>query len=174
MTIKPKFTEVGTSIESASTAEAAVSQAIGATMSSLKDGVAQATASMEQAQTAMRQGVEKAIKSATDLFSFAQGNFEAFTKASQIFSAGLQDMTTSMAASSKASVDETMHTLKALSSVKSIKEAMDLQSALMRSTLEKAVAQTSKITEGSMKLSEQALAPINERLTLATEKFGRV
>jgi phasin family protein len=154
--------------------QAAATQNIAQTMSSLKDGVAQATASMEQAQSAMRQGVEKAIKSATDMFSFAQGNFEAFTKASQILTAGLQDMTQTIAASSKASVEDSMHTLKAMGAVKSIKEAMDLQSALLRSTMEKAVAQTSSMTDSSMKLSEQVLAPISARLSLATEKFGRV
>jgi len=153
--------------------QAAAAQNIAHTMSTLKDGVAQATASMEQAQTAMRQGVEKAMKSATDMFSFAQGNFEAFAKASQILTTGLQDMTQTITASSKASVEDTMHTLKAMGSVKSIKEAMDLQASLLRSTMEKAVAQTSKLTDSSMKLSEQAFAPLSARLTLAAETFGR-
>jgi phasin family protein len=154
--------------------QAAASQNLDRTMSSLKDGVAQATASMEQAQSAMRQGVEKAIKSATDMFSFAQGNFEAFTKSSQIWATGMQDLTQSLTASSKASVEETMQTMKAFGSVKSIKEAMDLQTSLLRATMEKAVSQTSKLTDSSMKLSEQAFAPISARLSLAAEKFGRV
>jgi len=164
---------MNTTAETIDMSKAAASYNIAQTMSSLKDGVAQATASMEQAQTAMRQGVEKAIKSAADMFSFAQGNFEAFAKASQILTTGLQDMTQTITASSKASVEDTMHTLKAMGSVKSIKEAMDLQTSLLRSTIEKAVAQTSKMTDSSMKLSEQAFAPISARLTLAAETFGR-
>lgn len=153
--------------------QAAASQNIDRTMSGLKDGVAHATASMEQAQTAMRQNVEKAIKAATDMFSFAQGNFEAFTRCSQIMATGMQDMTQSFTASSKASLDDTMSTFKAMGSVKSIKEAMDLQAGLLRSAMEKAVSQTSKLTDTSMKLSEQALAPISARMTLAAETFGR-
>ena len=153
--------------------QAAAAQNLDRTMSGLKDGVAQATASMEQAQTAMRQNVEKAIKSATDMFSFAQGNFEAFTRASQIMTAGLQDMSQSFAAASKASMDDAMHTMKAMGASKSIKDALDLQSAHLRATLEKAVSHTSKLTDASMKLSEQALAPISARLSLATEMFGR-
>ena len=164
------MTDMTNTIEMGQTAAA---QNIAHTMSTLKDGVAQATASMEQAQTAMRQGVEKAMKSASDLFSFAQGNFEAFAKASQILTTGLQDMTQTITASSKESVEDTMHTLKAMGSVKSIKEAMDLQASLLRSTMEKAVAQTSKMTDSSMKLSEQAFAPISARLSLAAETFGR-
>ena len=129
--------------------QAATTQNLDRTMSGLKEGVAHATASMEQAQSAMRANVEKAIKSATDMFSFAQGNFEALTRSGQILATGMQDM------------------------AQSIKEAMDLQAALVRSTLEKAVTQTSKLTDSSMKLSEQALAPIHARLAQATETFGR-
>lgn len=153
--------------------QAATTQNLDRTMSGLKEGVAHATASMEQAQSAMRANVEKAIKSATDMFSFGQGNFEALTRSSQIFAAGLQDMAQTVTASTKASMDEALHTMKAITGVKSIKEAMDLQSALLRSTLEKAVSQTSKLTDSSMKLSEQALAPLSARLAHAAETFGR-
>ena len=153
--------------------QAATTQNLDRTMSGLKEGVAHATASMEQAQSAMRANVEKAIKSATDMFSFAQGNFEALTRSGQILATGMQDMAQTVTASTKASLEETVHAFKAMTTVKSIKEAMDLQAALVRSTLEKAVTQTSKLTDSSMKLSEQALAPIHARLAQATETFGR-
>jgi phasin family protein len=154
--------------------QAAASQGLDRTMSGIKEGVAHATASMEQAQTAIRSNVEKVIKSATDMFSFAQGNFEAMTRCSQILATGMQDMTQTITASTKASMDDTVSTLKALAAVKSVKEAIDLQTSLVRSTMEKAVSQTSKLTDHSMKLSEQAFAPIAARMTLAAETFGRV
>ncbi len=144
------------------------------TVSGLKDGVATATAGMEQAQATMRDGVQKAIKSAEDLVAFGQGNFEAVTKSSQILATGLQDMTQTFAAAARASMDETMSTFKAMSGVKSVKEAIDLQSKLVRSTIEKAVSQTSQLTDTSIKLSEQVLAPISARVTLAAEKFSRI
>jgi phasin family protein len=165
---------MNTTTETIEMSQATASVNLDRTMSNLKDGVAQATASMEQAQSAMRQGMEKAMKSATEMFTFAQGNFEAFTKSGQIWAAGLQELTQSFAASSKASAEETMAAMKAIGTAKSIKEAMDLQAALMRSTLEKTVAETSKLTDTTMKLSEQALAPIGARMSLAAEKFGRV
>jgi phasin family protein len=143
------------------------------TTATLEQGQA-AAHTMEQAQTAIRANVDKAIKTAGDMFTFAQGNFEAFTHSSQILATGWQDMSQTLAASAKATVDDTMHTFKAISSAKSIKEAMDLQATLLRSTLEKAVSHGGKITDTSIKLSEQALAPITARLTLAAETFGRV
>ena len=144
------------------------------TVSGLKDGVANATAGMDQAQATVRDGVQKAMKSAEDMFAFSQGNFEAFAKSSQIFATGMQDLSQSFAAAARASMDETISTFKAMAGVKSIKEAMDLQGKLVRSTLEKAVAQTGQVTDSSMKLSEQAMAPISARIALATEKFSRV
>jgi phasin family protein len=165
---------MNTTTDTLAMGQAATTQHFDRTMSGLKDGVTQATASMEQAQSAMRQGVEKAIKSATDLFSFAQGNLEAITRSGQILATGMQDMTQTIATSSKATLEDTVSTMKAMAAVKSIKEAMDLQTALMRSTLERAVSQTSKLTDSSMKLSEQAMAPISARVTLAVETFGRV
>ena len=144
------------------------------TVSGLKDGLASATVGMEQAQATMRDGLQKAMKTAEEMFSFNQGNVEALTRSSQIFATGMQDISQAMAATMRASLDDTMGVFKALTTVKSVKEAMDLQSGLLRSALERAVSQTSALTDSTMKLSEQALAPITARVTLATEKFGRV
>ncbi len=71
-------------------------------------------------------------------------------------------------------MDETLNAYKAMSASKSIKEAMELQSKLARSLIEKAVSHNSHLADTSMKLSEQTLAPITARLSLAAETFGRV
>ncbi len=144
------------------------------TVSGLKDGVATATAGMEKAQATMREGMQKAMKTAEELVAFNQGNLEAVTKSSQILATGLQDLTQTFAASARASMEEAMSTFKAMSTVKSVKEAMDLQSKLLRSAMEKAVSQTSHVTDTSMKLSEQVMAPISARFSLAAEKFSRI
>ena len=144
------------------------------TVSGLKDGVANATAGLEQAQASLRDGMQKAMKSAEDMVAFSQGNFEAMAKSSQILATGVQDLTQSFAAAARASMDDAMGLFKALSGVKSFKDAVDLQTTLVRSTLERAVSQTSQITDSSVKLSEQAFAPIGARFSLAAEKFGRI
>ena len=78
-----------------------------------------------------------------------------------------------MVASAQASFDETLATCRALSGVKSLKEAVDLQASLARSSMEKAVAETGRITDASVKLAEQAMAPLTQRYALAVEKFAR-
>ena len=64
-------------------------------------------------------------------------------------------------------------TFKALGTVKSVKEAIDLQSNFARTAFEKVIAETNKIADASMKLTEQTLAPLTARVTTAVETFGK-
>jgi phasin family protein len=114
------------------------------------------------------------MKTPEEFISFNQANIEAFVKSSQIVATGLQDLTRLFAASAQASIDETVSTFRALSSVKTVKEAFDLQASLARSAMEKAVAQTGHVAETSLKLAEQAMAPIASRVTVAVESFKAV
>ena len=144
------------------------------TVAVLNDSVAGAFAGFEKPQTEVKSTMDKAVKSAEEFVSFSQGNFEAMMKAGQIWAAGVQDLHKTFAATAQAQVEAAMGTMKAMSGVKSIKEAMDLQTTLARASMESAMAETGKLTDASVKLAEQALAPITARVTLAVEKFGRV
>src|SRR3954452_1136380 len=113
----------------------------------------------------------KKMKTAEQFITFGQGNVEALVKSSQIVATGLQDLTKQIAANAQAAVDESLSTFRALSTVRSVKEALDLQATLARSNFEKAVAQTGQLTEASFKLAEQAIQPLAGRMTLAVESF---
>lgn len=128
---------------------------------------------MKKTQTEVKTHMDKAMKSAEEIVSFGQGNVEAIMKSSQIWTAGLQDLGKHFAATVQAQMDETMAIVKTLSGVKSLKEAMDIQSTLAKTAMEKMMAETGKMTDASMKLAEQAMAPISARMTLAAEKFTK-
>ena len=65
-----------------------------------------------------------------------------------------------------------MEAFKAMTSVKSVKEAFELQSSFAKASMEKAMAESGKLTEQSMKLAEQAFAPISARVNAAVETFS--
>jgi phasin family protein len=132
-----------------------------------------AAAGFEATQAKMKEGVEKAVKTAEELVAFNQGNMEAFVKSSQIWATGVQDISKQFAAAAQASLDESISAFKALTSVKSLKDAFELQSSFARTTLEKSLAESGKLTDASFKLTEQALAPIAARVTVAVEKFAK-
>jgi phasin family protein len=171
MSTKTKATE--TVVEMNETAGAAAKKGFDQTIIGLKDGMAQAAAGFEQTQAKMKEGVEKAMKTAEEFVAFGQGNLEAFVKSGQIWAAGIQDLQKQLAASAQASFEESVATFKAIASAKSLKDAFDLQASLARGTFEKTVAESGKLTDASLKLTEQVMAPLTARATLAVEKFSK-
>ncbi len=138
-----------------------------------KEGMGQAAAGIESTQVKVKEGMEKAMKTAEEFVTFSQGNVEALVKSGQIWTAGIQDLSKHVAASAQASFDETFATFKALTSVKSLKAAFELQAAFARSTLEKTMTESGKLTDASLKLTEQAMAPITARVSVAVEKLAK-
>lgn len=116
--------------------------------------------------------MEKIMKNAEELLSFSQGNMEALMKAGQIWATGLQDLSKQVAASAQASLDETVSAFKAMTTAKSLKEAIDLQSSLARTAMEKAMTGSGQFADASFKLAEQAFAPLTARFQLAAQRFG--
>ena len=171
MSTKTKMAETVAAVNE--TAVAVAQQGFEQTVTGLKDGMAQAAAGFEKTQAKMKEGVEKAMKTAEEFVSFGQGNLEAFMKSGQIWAAGVQDLQKQMAATAQAQFEETVATFKALTSAKSLKDAFDLQASLARGAIEKTLAESGKLTDASLKLTEQALAPITARVTLAVEKFAK-
>ena len=143
------------------------------TVAAMKDGMSKATSTVEASQLQFKEGITKTMKTAEEVVAFSQGNMEALIKSGQIWSTGLQDITKQMASSMQASYEEAMSAFKAMTSVKSLKEAVDLQVGLARSAVEKSVTESSKYTDASFKLAEQAIAPLSSRMTLAVEKFSK-
>jgi len=141
--------------------------------SAFKDSMSGAVAGFEKTQAEVKANMEKAMRTAEEFMSFGQGNVEAVMRSGRIWAEGVQDLGKSFAATAQAQLDQTMSTFKALAGVKSLKEAIDLQASLARSSVETAVNETSRLTDASLKLAEQTFAPITQRVTLAVEKFGR-
>ncbi len=117
--------------------------------------------------------MEKVVKTAEEFVAFGQGNVEAFVKSSQIWTAGVQDISKQVAATAQAQMEETMSVFKAMTAVKSFKDMFDLQSAFAKAAMEKTLAESGKLSDASMKLTEQAIAPIAARVTMAVESFGK-
>jgi len=131
------------------------------------------SAAVEQSQAKLKDGIEKSSKQAEKIVRFGQANIEALTKSSQIWVEGVQDLSQQVADSFQASVLETMGVLGTLGTAKSLKEAIDRQSGLARTALEKAMSESGRLRQASLKLIEQALAPLTARVNVAVETFGK-
>ena len=139
----------------------------------MNDGAAQARIAMEKNMDQMTKGAESIFKAAEEAADFGRGNVEAFTKAAQTWASGSQDIARQYMALAQGLTDHALEAAKALSGVKSVNEAADLQAKLAKAALEKMVADGTKLQEASFKLAESAFAPVNARMTAAMEKLAK-
>ena len=124
--------------------------------------------------TTTAQGKKTMMNSTVDFAAIGKENLEAFTASSKIWTAGVKDLSTQFAATAKASLEESVATFKALATVKSVKEAIELQTAYSKAAVTKALAESSKLTEASLKLAEQAMAPLTARIAATVGSMSKV
>jgi len=127
----------------------------------------------EDPQTLHQESTQKATKFAQEWSSFGQDNIEALLKSGQIWTAGVQALAKQVASSAQTSLEVTLETFNSLSSAKSAQEALDIQTRLAHSALERALAESRVIGEVSVKLFQETLAPLTARTTLAVETFSK-
>jgi phasin family protein len=120
-----------------------------------------------------KDGLENARRTTEDWVQFSQGNIEAFVRSGQIWVSGVQDLFKQAAASAQSLLEETVSSARQLTSVRSPKDALDVQTTLVRSFVERSVSETGRLANASVRLTEQAIAPIAARMTLAAEKFAK-
>jgi phasin family protein len=132
------------------------------------------TTMMELPMTQATKATETMMKAAEEAVEFGRGNVEALTKATQIYVAGVQDLGKMSFAVMQGMADHAIESAKALSGVKSLQEAMQIQSSYARAAIEKSVSESAKFGESALKLTEQTFAPITARMSLAAEKITKV
>jgi phasin family protein len=147
--------------------------AIAASQSAFNTSMVDATAGLEKTQAQVKEHMEKAMKKAEEMASFSQGTVEALVKSGQIWSAGVQDLSKQMAATAQSQLEQTLSTFRALSGLRSLKDMMELQASYARASMEKAMAETGRLTDASFKLAEQTMAPLSARVSLAVESFSK-
>jgi phasin family protein len=129
-----------------------------------------ATTGLKDVQAKVSNGLGKAAEAARGYVDVQRGAIETVVKAGQIYGEGLQGLATHAAEVSRVQFEDTMAHLRSLTSVKSVREAVSLQSAFTRATLSRVLSETSVFVEDYLKVAGQALAPVTARAREAAEK----
>lgn len=131
-------------------------------------------------RAAREKGMEQVNRTANGMFkaaeeaaAFGRGNVEAMAKATQIYVAGVQDLNRQTMEMVQGLTDQALESARALSGVRSLKEAAELQANFTRAVFERAIGEGTKLQETALKVAEQSFAPLSARMTLAVEKFSR-
>jgi phasin family protein len=116
--------------------------------------------------------VKKSQKVAEELADLTRANVEAVVEAGRVASEGARSIGQDVVASSRDNVEQAADAIRSLAEAKSPTEYLQLQSEFARSQFDRAVAETSKLTESLVKLAGEAFQPLSNRATANAERFN--
>ncbi len=147
-----------------------------------QDTVMDATTTMQTAQQTYdkllgtgREQVEKAnqamMKSAEEMQKLSKENLEACLQASTIIAKGMQDLGREWTTYLQESMERSAAATRALMAARTVQEVVSLQSDWVKSSLDKLVAEATRLSEQTVKVTSDAMEPISARLSVAAEKL---
>jgi phasin family protein len=109
---------------------------------------------------------------AEELADLTRANVEAMVEAGRVAAEGARSIGQDVAASGRDGVEQAADAIRSLAEAKSPTEYLQLQSEFARSSFDRAVAETSKLTESLVKLAGEAFQPLSNRATANAERFN--
>jgi phasin family protein len=116
--------------------------------------------------------VKKSQKVSEELADLARANVEALVEAGRVASEGARSIGQDVVATSRDGVEQAADAIRSLAEAKSPTEYLQLQSDFARASFDRAVAETSKLTESLVKLAGEAFQPLSNRATANAERFN--
>jgi len=116
--------------------------------------------------------VKKTQKVTEELADLARANVEAMVEAGRVASEGAKSIGQDVVATSREGVEQAADAIRSLAEAKSPTEYLQLQGDFARASFDRAVAETSKLTESLVKLAGEAFQPISNRATANAERFN--
>ena len=112
----------------------------------------------------MEKAAEQLLKGYGELSSLAKGNVDAVVASGNIVAKGAEEVGQQVAAFTQASLQKQAEAGKALLGLTSFQDLMAFQSAFVKSSFENFVSEATRLQELSVKVTNEALAPINARV----------
>jgi len=116
--------------------------------------------------------VKRSQKVAGELADLARANVEAIVEAGRVASEGARSIGQDVVANSRDGVEQAADAIRSLAEAKSPTEYLQLQGEFARASFDRAVAETSKLTESLVKLAGEAFQPLSNRATANAERFN--
>lgn len=113
----------------------------------------------------------QAIKNYDEMIALGTANAEAVVRANTILAEGVAELHKQVFAQAQAEIENGMETCKALFACKNVQDVMAFQTKLAQTSMDKAMAQSNKLSEMTVKVANQAAEPISARVNVAVEKF---
>ena len=132
---------------------------------------ANAFAFAESGQTALKETIERSAAAFGDISEYGKNNLDAviasFTAATQ----GAEAINSNAVAFTKKSVEDTIEAAKSLAGVRSVQEAIELQTEYAKSAMDAYLAEITKAADLMAATFKDAWKPINDRTIAAMGQF---
>jgi phasin family protein len=167
---KAEIPAAKTEIPAAKKIEKAAEKVTAQVTETVKATTEKATANLKDVQENVTTGLKRAAELARGYVDVQRTAVETVIKAGQIYGEGLQSLATHAANVNRVQFEDTIAHLRALTSVKSVKEAIELQAKFARATASRVLCEGSVLAEDYLKVAGQALTPVVTRAREAAEK----
>ena len=115
---------------------------------------------------------KKSQKVAEELADLARANVEAIVEAGRVATEGARSLGQDVVAKQRDSFEQAADAIRSLAEAKSPTEYLQLQGDFARASFDRAVAETSKLTESLVKLAGEAFQPLSNRASANAERFN--
>jgi phasin family protein len=116
--------------------------------------------------------VKKSQKVAEELADLARANVEAIVEAGRVASEGARSIGQDVVAKQRDSFEQAADAIRSFAEAKSPTEYLQLQGEFARASFDRAIAESSKLTESLVKLAGEAFQPLSNRATANAERFN--
>jgi phasin family protein len=116
--------------------------------------------------------VKRSQKVAEELADLTRANVEAVVEASRVAVEGAKAIGQDAVSSSREGFEQAAGAIRSLAEAKSPTEYLQLQGEFARASFDRAVAESSKLTESLVKLAGEAFQPISNRASANAERFN--
>lgn len=121
---------------------------------------------------AFKDSLEKTMAAMMEMNAHSKKNLEAFVASATAAAKGAETVGTRAMAYSKKSMEGQIAAAKALTSAKSIQEAVELQTGFAKSAMESYIAEMTELSSIASTSVKDAMAPISERVTAMVERVS--
>ncbi len=136
-----------------------------------ESAMAQGKATLDQVASKSREAVEQGMKSVDEMAGMAKGNVEAMLASSRAATQGIEAIAKQVSDFSRKSFEEVTAAARAMTTVKTPNELMQLQNDFAKTQFDAAVAEMSKLSETMVKLMGEVFEPMQARATIAGDKM---
>ncbi|MES2138015.1 MAG: phasin family protein [Pseudomonadota bacterium] len=115
---------------------------------------------------------KKSQKVAEELADLARANVEAVVEASRVATEGARAIGQDAVSTGRTGFEQAADAIRSLAEAKSPTEYLQLQGDFARASFDRAVAESSRLTESFVKLAGEAFQPLSNRASANAERFN--